>query len=439
MATINNKLIHFKSKSDFNGRYAESTDDGKTYGDFLGTSIVFIQDAKQIWTHGQFYDANETTLASLGVTATAEELNYVDGVTSNIQTQLSGKAASSHNHNASDINAGTLDIARIPTGTSASTVALGNHTHTGYAASSHIHSTANITVLTAYTEGTSTTTLNSAMSLNAALASLQNQIQDKVSSSSLDDYALKSEIPDISDLATKTELAGYLPLTGGTLSGSLFVKEFGAGLLYIENAGIGLKSTNTGDDPISIMGGGIALNLTSSNDFTINNAQILTEANWNDYITSTDTKNTTGTFQSTAKLYLVGGASQSSTGVVTYSNGSVYMQSGQLYASRMNATTGFYETSDATLKNFKEDIKALEIISKIPTKYFTWKKNELDEKLDPELHIGTSAQEIQKLYPDLVTADEDGILSVDYARLSIVALAAIKELKAELDELKNNK
>lgn len=48
MATINNKLIHFKSKSDFDDRYAESTDGGKTYGDFLGTSIVFIQDAKQI-------------------------------------------------------------------------------------------------------------------------------------------------------------------------------------------------------------------------------------------------------------------------------------------------------------------------------------------------------------------------------------------------------
>lgn len=35
-----------------------------------------------------------TTLSSLGVTATAAELNYVDGVTSNIQTQLNNKQAS---------------------------------------------------------------------------------------------------------------------------------------------------------------------------------------------------------------------------------------------------------------------------------------------------------------------------------------------------------
>ena len=55
-------------------------------------------------------------LTNLGITATASELNYVDGVTSNIQTQLNGKAASSHNHSASDITSGTLSIARGGTG-----------------------------------------------------------------------------------------------------------------------------------------------------------------------------------------------------------------------------------------------------------------------------------------------------------------------------------
>lgn len=40
-----------------------------------------------------------SSLTDLGINATAEELNYVDGVTSNIQTQLNGKSASNHNHN----------------------------------------------------------------------------------------------------------------------------------------------------------------------------------------------------------------------------------------------------------------------------------------------------------------------------------------------------
>ena len=44
-------------------------------------------------------DANTTyTLSSFGVTVTAAELNYMDGVTSNVQTQLNGKAASNHSH-----------------------------------------------------------------------------------------------------------------------------------------------------------------------------------------------------------------------------------------------------------------------------------------------------------------------------------------------------
>lgn len=47
-------------------------------------------------------------LTNLGVTATAAELNYVDGVTSNIQTQLNGKAASSHTHDYLPLSGGTL-------------------------------------------------------------------------------------------------------------------------------------------------------------------------------------------------------------------------------------------------------------------------------------------------------------------------------------------
>lgn len=43
------------------------------------------------------------TLATLGVTATATELNYSNGVTSNIQTQLDGKALAKHSHTKSEI------------------------------------------------------------------------------------------------------------------------------------------------------------------------------------------------------------------------------------------------------------------------------------------------------------------------------------------------
>lgn len=45
---------------------------------------------------------------------TSTELGYLDGVTGAIQTQLNGKAASTHTHAAGDITSGTLAAARIP-------------------------------------------------------------------------------------------------------------------------------------------------------------------------------------------------------------------------------------------------------------------------------------------------------------------------------------
>ena len=58
---INKKLIHFKKYETFIGNQgingATSPRDGY-YGNIPETSIVFIQDVRQIWTHGQLYDCD---------------------------------------------------------------------------------------------------------------------------------------------------------------------------------------------------------------------------------------------------------------------------------------------------------------------------------------------------------------------------------------------
>lgn len=51
-----------------------------------------------------------------------------------------GAAEAGHTHSASEVSSGTLNLSRLPTGTSGSTVALGNHTHSQYAATGHTHS-----------------------------------------------------------------------------------------------------------------------------------------------------------------------------------------------------------------------------------------------------------------------------------------------------------
>lgn len=68
------------------------------------------------------HDYNESTylkrtnaLTTIGITATSTELNYCDGVTSNIQTQLNNKAASSHTHTLANLSDRAIITAGLAT------------------------------------------------------------------------------------------------------------------------------------------------------------------------------------------------------------------------------------------------------------------------------------------------------------------------------------
>ena len=52
--------------------------------------------------------------------------------------------------------------------------------------------------------------------------------------------------------------------------------------------------------------------------------------------------------------------------------------------------------------------------------------------------IGVIAQDIEKYYPELVKTDANGYKSVDYSKLSVVLLEAIKEQQKLIDDLKNS-
>ena len=147
----------------------------------------------------------------------------------------------------------------------------------------------------------------------------------------------------------------------------------------------------------------------------------------------TKTFNTSTTTPVDASIFVDNGTSSSSSSA----SGIRYNPSGNT----CYCSGGFYEASDERLKNFENEIEIdLDKISKLPKKYFTWKSD-----ANKQLHIGTSAQELQKLYPQLVDKLEDDTLIVNYDKLSIIALKCIdvlndkvKSLEERLDKLEKN-
>lgn len=93
--------------------------------------------------------------------------------------------------------------------------------------------------------------------------------------------------------------------------------------------------------------------------------------------------------------------------------------------------TATYHSSDERLKTFEGDVEVdLEKLKALPKKYFHWTAD-----ADGKRQLGTSAQAVEEVFPELVSTDANDSKSVNYANLSIVALAAIDKLAEQNAEL----
>ena len=90
--------------------------------------------------------------------------------------------------------------------------------------------------------------------------------------------------------------------------------------------------------------------------------------------------------------------------------------------------SGFFKESDIRLKsNIVPLNHTLEQICNIPTVSFDIRNKH---------QIGTIAQDIENDFVDIVDTDSDGMKSVDYCMLGVVAVEGIKLLKQEIEDLK---
>ena len=94
---------------------------------------------------------------------------------------------------------------------------------------------------------------------------------------------------------------------------------------------------------------------------------------------------------------------------------------------------GWTSNSDLRLKkNIFPISNALSKITQLRGVNYYW-KNETTGK-GPQ--IGLIAQDVEKIFPEIVSTDKEGYKSLDYSRLVSPLIEAVKELKAENEELK---
>lgn len=109
-----------------------------------------------------------------------------------------------------------------------------------------------------------------------------------------------------------------------------------------------------------------------------------------------------------------------------------------LHVSGKIKSDGITETSDIRLKkNILGIDNALEKLLQLNGVTYNWRVDEFPQfKLSEGTQIGVIAQDIQKLFPEVVNTDDEGYLSVEYSHLVPVLIEAIKAQQLIIDEYK---
>lgn len=113
----------------------------------------------------------------------------------------------------------------------------------------------------------------------------------------------------------------------------------------------------------------------------------------------------------------------------TVSAGKLYIGDGQATGGFAEVhASGFFKESDVRLKsNIAPLNHTLDQICNIPTVEFN---------MHDKHQIGTIAQDLENNFAEVVNTDSDGMKSVDYCMLGVVAIEGVKLLKQEIEDLK---
>lgn len=414
---INKKLIHFNKKATFNSQKLSANDSNTQYQvggtgtvqtgapDINYQSIVYIKDSKEIWTHGQFYATAVTWSTITG------KPSFATVATSGSYTDLTNKPT-------------------IPT----SLPTPNSLTFTGATTGTWNGSSAKTVNIPTYSNASTST----AGLMSAADKSKLNGIAGgaEVNQNAFSNVVVGSiTIAADSKTDTLTLTAGSnITLTPNATNDSITISASGSSYslpLASNNTrgGIKLSSSTQGGTPNGITttsGRTYAVQVNSSEQAVVN-------VPWTDTTYSEATTSASGLMSSSDKtklnslssniMFLGGtvqiGESGTSVGLRVYGDVNI---DGQVQASG-----GFFDTSDARVKTNVKELDA--------SKADAVRLVEFD-RTDKKHHgYGVIAQELEKVYPEMVHTDDKGFKSVNYDELAMVKIKYLEDKVARLEAL----
>ena len=454
---INKKLIHFNKKATFNSQKLSANDSNTQYQvggtgtvqtgapDINYQSIVYIKDSKEIWTHGQFYATTVTwstitgkpSFATVATSGSYNDLNNKPTIPTKLPTPnaLTFTGAVTGTWNGS-----SAKTVNIPSGSSYTLPLASNNTRGGIKLSSstqggtpnEITTTSGRTYAvqvnsneqavvnvpwTTYSLPTASATTLGGVKVGSGL-SISNGVLSATGGGEADSVAWGNVTGKPSWIGSSKPSYSWTEIT----SKPTLVKQVEPGTPSTDWQSAYVPLDVTYSDA-SVSHKVISLPMASpASGSSQGSAGLITGADKKKLNDFTDTKNTAGCTPTTGSLYIVGAMDNGGSYSETYTATGCQVQKGAYYA-----TGGFFDTSDARVKTNVVEIDASNA-DKVKLVEF--------DRTDKEHHgYGVIAQELEKVYPEMVNTDSEGFKSVNYNELAMVKIKYLEDKVARLEAL----
>lgn len=474
---INKKLIHFNKKTTFNSQKLSANASNTQYQvggtgavqtgapDINYQSIVYIKDSKEIWTHGQFYAtavtwSTITGKPSFATVATSGNYNDLSNKptiptklpTPNVLTFTGAVTGTWDGSAAKTVN--------IPSGSSYTLPLASNSTRGGIKLSSstqggtpngitttsgrtyavQVNSSEQAVVNVPWTDTTYTlpaatssvlggVKIGNGLNINSGVLSVTAPQVDNHTVYNLVGYKsginplkntpqLTFKSSEISGSKSGTLTIGDDPESGPSWSGAL-------NLEYSERSDLASVYT---ESPLSITSslgdlGIYASDAGGSGKLTLSTASSIHLINSSDNFATVQLEPRSDSNGYSCLNFICGPSANAGSTVLELGGA----DDQAIFSGSVSANGGFFDTSDARVKT---NVRELNAINADAIKLVEF------DRTDKKHHgYGVIAQELEKVYPEMVNIDSEGFKSVNYNELAMVKIKYLEDKVARLEAL----